>query len=452
MSAKKIKNSQKDKIHPETALKAFISSPEFYRLLADSITDVIWVLNVNQLGIVYISPAVEHLLGYLPSEVVDQSLISFMPQESLDFVKAAVEEEREDLQNETMLPRLLEMKLLHKDGRIVWAEVSFRYIRDKNERVIGMVGVARDATARLDAIEARRVSEGRYRTILDEIEEGYCESDLAGNVVFMNQAGCDSLGYKEEELLSMNYKDVYNPEDQDRVFQAFHRVYETGEPYKDLVGEIFKKDGTPRQHELSVILIRDKDGNPIGFRGIGRDITARKQEELKLKEAYADLDRRVIERTAELARINKVLEAKTSSLSEANTALRVLLEKKDETRKSMEERMVFNVMEAISPMIVKLKGGRLPEREKVYIELIEEQLNKITSPFSQSLSMQFRKLTPTEIQIANLIKHGKKNKEIAELTCLAQSTIESHRKNIRKKFKIDNQKINLRTYLLSLEK
>ncbi len=304
----------------------------------------------------------------------------------------------------------------------------------------------------LIAKEVLTVSEDRYKTVLEEIDEGYSEVDLFGNFVFINQAVVDSVGYSKDEILSMNYKDIYSPEDQVRVFQACRQVFETGEPYKDLVVKVIKKDGSLSQYEMSIILILDKNNNPFGFRGIARDITARKQQELELKEAYAKLDSRVMERTAELAKTNKVLESKSKGLSEVNTALRVLLETKDETQQVMEERMVFNVMEAILPMLEKLKDGRLPAREQVYVELIEEQLNKVTSPFSQNLSMQFRKLTPTEIQVANLIKHGKMTKEIAELTCLAQSTIESHRKSIRKKFAIDNQKINLRTHLLSLGK
>jgi DNA-binding CsgD family transcriptional regulator len=128
-----------------------------------------------------------------------------------------------------------------------------------------------------------------------------------------------------------------------------------------------------------------------------------------------------------------------------------LLKKKDESRKELESRMVFNVMEAVTPMLEKIKAAGLSEKQQAYFEMIEMQLKKITSPFSQNLSMQYRKLTPAEIQIANLIKHGKTTKEIAKLVNLATSTIDFHRKNIRRKFEIDNQKVNLRTYLLSLE-
>ncbi len=402
----------------------------FYRFIVENSHVGTFVIDDNY-HVVYGNAALEKIFGYDLDEI-----------NGSDFRKYIAPEGKEQVEGE-YFPHVSKVNALQKDGTVKFVEISVTSPVEFVNNSLTVVQV-------FDITDQK--SEERYRTVLEEIEEGYCEADLSGKVIFINQAGLDAVGYSKDEILSMDYMDIYSIEDQVRIFQAGLQVYDTGEPCKDLVVEVIKKDGSFRQHEMSIILIRDKNDKPCGFRGISRDVTARKQQELELEEAYSKLDERVMERTAELAKTNKALESKSKGLGDANTALRVLLEKKDESRIAMEERMVFNVMEAINPMLEKLKGGRLPEREQVYVELIEEQLNKITSPFSQSLSMQFRKLTPTEIQIANLIKHGKKTKEIAKLTCLAQSTIESHRKNIRKKFKIDNQKVNLRTYLLSLDK
>jgi len=450
-SKKTSPKSKKKSASPASSLEQFIRSSEFYRLLADSITDVIWVLDSEQLHVAYVAPAVERLIGYTPLEVVGRPLLSFMPDDSLDFVEAVIAEERNNLLIQTATPRTLELKLTHKNGSTVWTEVPSRFIRNSKDKVIGIIGVARDCTERANAVEALRISEGRYRTILENIEEGYCETDLAGNFVFANQSACRLIGYPEPEMIGTNFRDVLDPENALRVFHTFSKVFQTGEPFQGLDFEVIQKNGDRRQIEISVTLMKDQKNHPSGFRGIGRDITARKQEELKLKQAYDDLDQRVMERTAELARINKVLEVKTESLEEANIALRVLLKKKDESKKEIEEHMVFNVMEAVTPMLERIKVAGLSEKQQAYFDMVELQLEKITSPFSQSLSMQYRKLTPAEIQVANLIKHGKTTKEIAELANLAASTIDFHRKNIRKKFHIDNQKVNLRTYLLSLE-
>ncbi|MFZ2633174.1 MAG: PAS domain S-box protein [Desulfosalsimonadaceae bacterium] len=435
-----------------TPLEQFIAGSDFYRLLADSITDVIWVLDANALCIAYAAPSVERLLGYTPGEVMALPLNTLMPESSMAVILSVIQEETDKLLARMAEPRTLEIRMFHKNGGIVWVECPARFIRDSEDRIIGIIGVARDCTERKNAAEALRVSEGRYRTILENIEEGYCEVDLAGNFVFANHSACTLLGYPEPELLGLNFRQLVDAETAERVFQAFSNVFQTGEPVKDFDYEVIRKDGTRRQVEIAVTLIRDQENRPVGFRGIGRDITTRKQAELQLKKAYDDLDRRVMERTAELARTNQRLEDKTKSLEEANIALRVLLAKKDENRKEVEDRMVFTVMESVSPMLEKIRTGNLSEKQQAYLEMIEAQLHKVTSPFSQSLSMQYRKLTPAEIQIANLVKHGKTSKEIAELANLAVSTVDFHRKNIRKKFQLDDNHGNLRTYLLSLEK
>jgi len=90
------------------------------------------------------------------------------------------------------------------------------------------------------------------------------------------------------------------------------------------------------------------------------------------------------------------------------------------------------------------------KREKTFLEIVESNLEAIISPFARTLSSKFIKLTPAEIQVANLVKLGKTSKEIAALRNLSFKTIEFHRDNVRTKLGIKNKKINLRTHLLSL--
>ena len=131
--------------------------------------------------------------------------------------------------------------------------------------------------------------------------------------------------------------------------------------------------------------------------------------------------------------------------------MKVLLMKKEENRVDLEEKMVSNVRELIFPYLIKLNKGRLPDKEKAFVNIIESNLKEIISPFAHSLTSVYPGLTPTEIQVANLIKQGKTTKDIAELSNLSSRTIEFHRDNIRTKLGIKNKKINLRTHLLSLE-
>jgi diguanylate cyclase (GGDEF)-like protein/PAS domain S-box-containing protein len=130
--------------------------------------------------------------------------------------------------------------------------------------------------------EALRQSEERYRTILAEIEEGYYEVDLAGNIKFVNKAACRQFGYSEEELIGSNYQTYVLKEDIKPVYKAWNKVYRTGEPLKSYPFATVRKDGTQIFVENSVSAIRDKRGKIIGFRAVSRDVTQRKQFEQKL--------------------------------------------------------------------------------------------------------------------------------------------------------------------------
>jgi PAS domain S-box-containing protein len=131
--------------------------------------------------------------------------------------------------------------------------------------------------------EALRKSEEKYRTILHSIEEGYFEVDLAGNLVFFNDPMCIFSGYSKEELIGMNNRQFMTEEAAKKAYQVFSEVYRTGEPSKAFDWEMIRKDRTRRWVETSVSLFRDSNGKVIGFRGIGRDVTERKQMEEQAK-------------------------------------------------------------------------------------------------------------------------------------------------------------------------
>jgi PAS domain S-box-containing protein len=131
--------------------------------------------------------------------------------------------------------------------------------------------------------EALRKSEEKYRTILHSIEEGYFEVDLAGNLTFFNDRLCAFSGYSKDELMGMNNRQFMTEEATKKVYQVFSEVYRTGEPANAFDWEMIKKDGTRCWIETSVSLIRDSNARPIGFRGIGRDVTERRQMEEQTK-------------------------------------------------------------------------------------------------------------------------------------------------------------------------
>jgi PAS domain S-box-containing protein len=161
---------------------------------------------------------------------------------------------------------------INYDRAIKW--VDDRFVRLK---------VATDVTELKKAEDALRDSEEKYRTILHSIEEGYYEVDLAGNLTFFNDALRRNLGYSKDELIGMNNRQFMSAETAKRVYETFSTVYKTGKPAKAFDWQMFAKDGTQKIVELSVSLMRDSEGQPTGFRGVGRDITERKKAEEQAK-------------------------------------------------------------------------------------------------------------------------------------------------------------------------
>ncbi|MCD6153987.1 MAG: response regulator [Syntrophobacterales bacterium] len=124
-----------------------------------------------------------------------------------------------------------------------------------------------------------------YRRIIDSIEEGYCEVDLAGNLTFVNNALVKMFGYTRDELTAMNNRDYMNQEDSKRIFKAYNTAYKTGKAVKGIGFAVKTNDGAERYLEASVSLMKDGEGQPVGFRGVVRDITERKRAEEALRKS-----------------------------------------------------------------------------------------------------------------------------------------------------------------------
>ena len=168
----------------------------------------------------------------------------------------------------------------------------------------------------------------------------------------------------------------------------------------------------------------DKDGNYTGAVESIRDISDQKQ-------------------------VEETLRQRTTMLEETVTALKVLLRESAEAKEELEKKVLANVKELILPFINELESTLTEKSQKVYLETIKTNLSEITSSFSKKLSSHYHGLTPREIQIADFIRQGKSNKEIAYLLKISVSAVDFHRRNLRKKLAIKGKKINLRSFLLT---
>jgi DNA-binding CsgD family transcriptional regulator len=225
--------------------------------------------------------------------------------------------------------------------------------------------------------------------------------------------------------------DIWPTELAEKYREDDKRVIECGRR-KQVEEPLVGKDGRERWIETIKTPIYNDNGEIIGTAGIARDITRRKRAENELKNREREL------------------EAKSRNLEEVNIALKVLLKRREEDKTELEEKVLANVTELVTPYIEKLKRTRTDIDQMAYINIIETHLDDIISPFLRNLTSKYPNLTPREIQITNLIKEGKTTKEIAEILNSSSGAIDFHRNNIRNKLGLINKNANLRSYLLSL--
>jgi len=267
--------------------------------------------------------------------------------------------------------------------------------------------------------------EARLRTVIESLPFDFFGINVDGRY-FIQNTTCkmywgDIIGKRPEDL-SVDKHTL-------ALWMDNNRRALSGEIVK---GEVeFTRDGEKRYFYNIISPIYNK-GIIDGIMGFNIDITEQKQTEEALKEKEREL------------------EIKTHNLEEANIALKVLLKRRDEDKTELEEKILLNIKELVIPYLEKLKKNRLDEKQEAYVNILESNLNDIISPFSHRLSSKYMNFTPTEIQIANLLRQGKTSKEIAELMNSSPKAVAFHREHIRRKLGLRNKKINLKSYLLSL--
>lgn len=229
----------------------------------------------------FVNDAQTRLLGYSKEEIIGTNFKAFTPEEK---VKAVVKAYNYMYETGEPLRAFID-EVIRKDGSHGLAETSAFPIRNDRGEIIGFRGVRRDITARDRMEEALRQSEERYRTILEEMEDSYFEVDLGGHLSFVNNSVCRDLGYSREELTGKSYKAFTVEEDIESVFRVFNEVFRTGVPNKGFPWRTIRTDGTRRFAETSISLLRNGKGEITGFRGVGRDISERKQSEEKLRQS-----------------------------------------------------------------------------------------------------------------------------------------------------------------------
>jgi len=360
---------------------------------------------------------------------------SYILHHDLNFSLTSVEH-REGIKAFISLPFLDEGKVIGcmNLGSKIFGDISLPD-RVIVETIAAQIG---SAIARLNGRRELQESEEHLRSLMDSAINFAVYRLVADEkspnklrVVLISPSAIDILGVPDPMKFETWFENMH-PDDVERMTEANHKAFVThrfNEEYRAYNG---LKDEWRWIHAISTGIV-DKNGKTRYVNGILMDVTDRmlSEEALKSKDIK--------------------LQAETRKLSEINSALNVLLEKRDGDKIKLEEKILLNVEKLIKPYLNKLQQGQLNERNKDLVNIIHANLDEILSSFVRDLTSIYHKLTPKEIQIANLIRQGNTNKEIADILFLSIKTIEFHRDNIRKKLGIKNKKINLISYLLSLD-
>lgn len=419
----------------EEALK---ESERFSSSLLENSPDAIIVYNPGS-SVRYVNPAFEKITGYTSEETlgtkipypwwIDDPSYGTIEERSMLGLKGFYRTER---------------RYRKKNGDHFYVELYVTPIYDDGKLICSF-------STWTDISDRKKVEQELRKNslIINSTSDAVITSDVNGNIILWNSGAEKIFGYKKEEITGKPASLLFKEENL-YVLEKIISELLSGNNISSQEVPTIDKNGKNLHVLAALTTLKDEYGNIVELVGLVKDIAELKEMEKSLKNAHDDLEKRIEERTKDLNEANKALEAQSKNLRDLNTALKVLLEKRDKDKEEEGEKILLNVKEFLIPYVEKLKKGPLTESQGNYIELLESGLNDIISPFTQKLTSKYMHLTPRELQVANLVKEGKTSKEIAEILYCTERTVVAHRANLRKKFGLE-KKSNLRTYLLTLK-
>ena len=395
---------------------------EWYKFLSSAVAQSFDGIAIADLEgkLMYVNPAWAQMHGYDDADkLVGRHLKIFHSQDQVEqYVEPFNKVVKEKGKNTG------EMSHVRKDGVPFITLMTTTLLKDTQDKPIAMLGIIKDKTEHQRADELLLESKIRYQNLIESTSDWVWEVDEKGRYTYVSPRIKDLLGYEPEEIIHKTPFDLMPPEEAKRVRKIFITAVEQLEPIRSLENTNLHKDGHSVILETSGAPFFDKSGQFSGYRGIDRDITKRKQTE-------------------------NILLQQTQKLEETNIALRVILRESEITKDALEQNVLSNIKDLLLPYVAELESRLSDEEQQFFLGIIKANINEITSSFSRKLKLEFHNLTPREIQVADLIKQGRTNKEIARLLDITASGVDYHRRNLRKKMNIKGKRINLRSHLLS---
>ncbi len=266
------------------AEKALLESERRYRLISENSGDVIWTLDPATQRFTYVSPSVFHLRGLTPEEVMAepmeasltpasyQQIATNLPPRVAAFLAGDV----------TAKTRVSEVDQYRKDGSIVHTEVATTLVTNAEGRLVEILGITRDITERKQAEANLRVSEERYRHLIEHMNDLVMEVDAQGNFTYLSPNYQALSGYTPEKELGRSAFTYVHPDDRPWLIQKFKQIAESQR--MNALYRVQIQSGAWRWMETSGTLYRAEDGS-LRTIGVARDITERKEAEEALQKS-----------------------------------------------------------------------------------------------------------------------------------------------------------------------
>jgi PAS domain S-box-containing protein len=407
-------------------------SDVWMRALLEGSSDMVQVLDEKG-TITYVSPSMERILGYDPRLPLGDSAFKIVHPDDLP----ALQKKFAELFIYPEKPLKVICRVLHKNGswRHIEAWAKNHLI---NPAIKGIVLNIRDITEHIDAKEQLEASEERFRSIVEQSRDGISIIDNSGTILIFNKAqecisGIPAYEAIGKKIWDIQYRCMTKPRQAITPFTKFKARYlsflKTGKsPWLESIlnVEMVRPDG---EHvHLQTLLFPLKINNTLAYASFNRDVTEKHAAEVELQK-----------REIELAEQNRLLQQK-------NMALIELMSQVEVEKKKTREQIQANIDQLVLPVLSRLKA-RCCDTDRVYADMLEENLREITVGFGLELSRKMYHLTQKEIELCSMIKQGLTSKEIGALLNISPRTVETHRTHIRKKLCITSPEVNMITYL-----
>ena len=331
--------------------------------------------------------------------------------------------------------QICDLKMKKTEGALFDVQLESTVIPESSQ------GEAQYRTVIIDVSERKRtellLKYGKHQleSVLNKIDSPIYVADMTSHEILFMNTYMKKL-YRTDLTGQVCWASLHENQDGPCEFCTNDRLTDkAGNPKEPHIWEFYNK-GSDQWYEVNNLAIPWTDGRLVRLE-IAKNITRRKRVEKKQQARTLTLEQKVKERTAEL--------------EDMNATLRTLLKKREEDKNEIGEKIFANHKLILAPIIQNLKKNLTLESQKEMMGILESELKNIISPFSKQLSDKMVNLTPMEIHVADLIKFGKSNKEISEILNSSIHTISRHRENIRKKTGLKNKKVNLRSFLSTLE-